>query len=135
MRIPTSHVLPTRQLQINKDHLASGGFSDVFRGTFRGLAVCVKRLRVSSTSGPEKVKKGHKHHATINRSPFLKISTDAVPRGGDMETIESCQRRAVYRCNFRPSPDCVGVDVGRGFDRSHQVQPQNEQDRPCEPSL
>jgi len=66
---------------------------------------------------------------------FLKISADTVPRGDDMETVETRQRRPVYRCNFRPSPDCVGVDVGRGSDRSHQVEPTNEQDRPCESPL
>ena len=52
-----------------------------------------------------------------------------------METVKTRQRRSVYRCNSRPSPGCVGVDVGWGFDRSHQVQPTNEQGCPGEPPV
>lgn len=54
-RIPTSHVLPLSRLNINKNHIASGGFSDVFQGTYDDLGVCVKRLRVSSTGSPGNV--------------------------------------------------------------------------------
>ena len=61
--------------------------------------------------------------------------TDAIPRGGDMETAKTLQRRPIYRCNIRSSPDRVGLDVGRGSDRPYQVKPANEQDRPCEPPL
>ena len=130
MRIPISHFLPNSELRINGDPVASGGFSDVFRGRFRGQEVCVKRLRVSSTGGPEKVKKGH-----ITPLPiicrFLMIPTD-VSRGHDMETVNPRQRRPVYRCNFRPPPDCIGMDVGRESDCSHNVEPAHEQDLPCE---
>ena len=59
MRIPSSHALPIKLLNINKGPVPPCGFSDVFQGTFRGKEVCVKRLRVSSTGGTEKVKKGH----------------------------------------------------------------------------
>ena len=45
-------------LNINKKYLASGGFSDIFQGTYRGREVCVKRLRVSATDTPGKVTKG-----------------------------------------------------------------------------
>ena len=130
MRIPTSHVLPISELKINRDPIASGGFSDVFRGRFRGREVCVKRLRVSSTGGPEKVKKGHITPLSIVRR-FLMIPTDVISRGRDMETVKTRQRRPVYRCNFRPPPDCIGMDVGRGSDCSHKVEPAHEQDLPC----
>ena len=49
-----------------------------------------------------------------------------------METAKTLQRRPIYRCNIRPSPDRVGLDVGRGSDRSYQVEATNEEDRPCE---
>ena len=71
--MPSSHVLPIRLLNINEDQLASGRCSNVFRGTFRGKEVCVKRLRVDSTGSPEKVKKGHTHHTTVHRSPFANL--------------------------------------------------------------
>ena len=57
MRVPSSYLLPEGKLSINKDRLASGGFSDVFQGTYKGLKVCVKRLRVSSTGSLDKVTK------------------------------------------------------------------------------
>ena len=52
-----------------------------------------------------------------------------------METVKTRQRRPVYRCNFRPPPDCIGMGVGRGSDCSHQVEPAHEQDLPREHSL
>ena len=60
---------------------------------------------------------------------FLMPSTGGVPRGRNMETVDTRQRRPVHRCNFSPSPDCVGMDVGRRSDHSHQVQPPSEQDQ------
>lgn len=62
MRVPSSHVLEASQLNISEDHFASGKFSDVFQGTYGSIEVRVKRLRVSSTGGPEKVKKGRTSH-------------------------------------------------------------------------
>ena len=56
--IPSSYVIPMNLLNINKKYLASGGFSDIFQGTYRGREVCVKRLRVSATDTPGKVTKG-----------------------------------------------------------------------------
>ena len=52
-----------------------------------------------------------------------------------METVKTRQRRPVYWCNFYPSPNCVGMDIGRGSGHSHQVKPANEQDIPRESSL
>ena len=73
MRVPSSYVLAAAQLNIDKGLVASGGFSDVFQGTYGGLEVCVKRLRVAATSSREKVTKGHTRHANVNRSSFLTI--------------------------------------------------------------
>jgi len=71
MCIPSSHILPVRLLNINENHITSGGFSDTFQGTFCGLDVCVRRLRDSSTGPPQKVKKGRADRATVNDSTFL----------------------------------------------------------------
>jgi hypothetical protein len=61
MLIPSSHVLSIDLLNTNKKPFAHGGFSDVFQGTYAGLGVCVKRLRVASTGSPEKFVKGRAH--------------------------------------------------------------------------
>ena len=61
IRVPSSHLLKVELLNINKERIASGGFSDVFRGTYDGGEVCVKKLRVSSTGNSQKVTKGRIH--------------------------------------------------------------------------
>ena len=61
MYLPSSHLLPVNLLNINATHLASGGSSDIFQGTYRGREVCVKRLRVSSTGSCEMITKGRIH--------------------------------------------------------------------------
>jgi hypothetical protein len=68
MHIPSSHILSTDLLNIDKRPFASGGFSDVFQGMYNGSEVCVKRLRVSSTSNPEKARKGRVHCGRLSRS-------------------------------------------------------------------
>ena len=49
-----------------------------------------------------------------------------------METTNPSERRPVHRRNFQPSPDCVGVDVGRKPDQSHQIESTSEQGPPRE---
>jgi len=58
MHLPLSHVLSADLLDISGSPFAFGGYSDVFKGTYAGLEVCVKRLKVDSTDSPEKVIKG-----------------------------------------------------------------------------
>jgi len=36
---------------------ASGGFGDVYLGTFKGAKVCIKRIRIYSPDGPRKATK------------------------------------------------------------------------------
>jgi len=52
------HFLPPDQLNVDKRPFAFGGYSDVFKGTYTRLEVCVKRLKVDSIDRPEKVVKG-----------------------------------------------------------------------------
>ena len=63
MYIPSLHLLPVNLLNVNATHLASGGSSDIFQGTYRGCKVCVKRLRVSSTGSYEMITKGRIHRS------------------------------------------------------------------------
>jgi len=50
-------VLSNDQLNIEKKPFASGGYSDVYKGTLSGLGVCVKGLKVASASSPDKARK------------------------------------------------------------------------------
>lgn len=70
MLIPSSHTLPVDLLNIDKRPSGSGGFSDVFQGTYAGSKVCVKRLRMSATSSFERVAKGRTLHSSLNRLLF-----------------------------------------------------------------
>jgi len=58
MRLPSSHVLLVDLLNIGGSPFALGGYSEVSKGMYAGLEVCVKRLKVDSTSSPESVVKG-----------------------------------------------------------------------------
>lgn len=89
MFVPSSHVLRVDLLNTDKSPFASGGFSDVFQGTYGGSKVCVKRLRVSSTSSPERVKKGSTQSLSTARCFLIIVSTDAPPRSLDMEAIDT----------------------------------------------
>ena len=50
-----------------------------------------------------------------------------------METVNTPQYRPVHRRDFQPSPDCVGVDVGRKSHHLYQVEPKCEQSHSREP--
>ena len=41
-------MIPPHLLTVDFEPFASGGFADVYRGSFNGLPVCVKRLRVAT---------------------------------------------------------------------------------------
>jgi len=58
MLLPSSHVLTDNVLDIDESPFSSGGFSDVFEGTYRGRKVCIKRPRVVSAENSEEITKG-----------------------------------------------------------------------------
>jgi len=47
-------MLPSDLRDIGPEPFASGGFSDVYKGTLGGSSVCVKRIRVYTSDGPQK---------------------------------------------------------------------------------
>ncbi|KAF9645424.1 kinase-like protein [Thelephora ganbajun] len=55
--LPTPYTLSNELLDIGPNPFASGGFGDVYHGTLNGLRVCVKRVRVYTRDGPQKVAK------------------------------------------------------------------------------
>ena len=72
--LPQSHALLANQLNVSEEPFASGGYSDVFKGTLSGSEVCVKELRVASTSNPEQAKKAIIRLTTIGPLPFTNAS-------------------------------------------------------------
>ena len=61
MRIlPTSYTLSPHLLNVHPQPFTSGGFADVYHGTFNGSKVCIKRVRVyvqETQDNPEKALK------------------------------------------------------------------------------
>ena len=55
--LPTSYALPPHLLDVGPTPFASGGYGDVYKGTFDGRKVCIKRLRVYLKDGPQKAAK------------------------------------------------------------------------------
>jgi len=68
--IPSSHSIPVDLLNIDNTPFGSGGFSDVFQGTYAGSVVCIKRPRMSAISSPERVTKGNTPHSNVNHPLF-----------------------------------------------------------------
>ena len=57
MILPISYILSSPLLNIDRQLSVSGGFSDIYKGSLDGSTVCVKRIRVYSQEGPERVTK------------------------------------------------------------------------------
>ena len=54
---PPSYTLSSQDLTVGHRPVASGGSGDVYEGFFNGSRVCVKRVRVYSKDGPNKITK------------------------------------------------------------------------------
>jgi hypothetical protein len=59
MILPTSYILSSSRLRVDRHPVASGGSGDVYEGTLDGSEVCVKRVRVYSEGGMKKATKVH----------------------------------------------------------------------------
>ena len=138
--LPSSHVLLSEALNTDEYPFSSGGFSDVYRGTCDGLKVCVKKLRVvSPTSLDTAATKGSNCRYHCRLHCLLTTLTDALPGSFDVEATDTPQHRPIQRRDYQPPPDCVGVDVWRRLDDSHQFEPGHKsgctREPPCAPSL
>lgn len=66
--LPSSHILSNDHLNIQEEPFASGGYSDVYKGILSGLDVCVKELRVASTSSSDQARKGTTSFNFVDRA-------------------------------------------------------------------
>ena len=103
MILPTLYTPPSQVLTIGRQPVASGSSSDVYEGTLDRLQVCVKRVRIYSTDGPEVATK------VVLCLPFsylllLTRPLDALPRDRSVETLESQEHRPSPRHYHESSP-------------------------------
>jgi len=131
MCLPSSYISSTGKLNTDKSPFASGGFSDVFKGTYDGSVVCVKRLRVASTSSMENITKGFIRCDRLFAF-LLMCPIDALPRSFDMEMVNTRQHRPLQRCNSRTSSDYLRVDAKWRSYCLYQAEPKRKQGYPCE---
>jgi len=55
--LPPSYTISSHLLNIGPDPFASGGYGDVYKGTFSGSLVCIKRVRVYTKDNPKEATK------------------------------------------------------------------------------
>jgi serine/threonine protein kinase len=68
MTLPTSYTIPPHLLTVEDYAFDSGGFADVYSGEYKGLKVCVKRLRVAT---PRDIAVSYQHrHSPCAYSPM-----------------------------------------------------------------
>ena len=106
------------------DHpFSSGGFSDVYKGAYKGLRVCVKKLRVAPETDSEQTTKGDIYPYYSQISSFLTPLTDTFPGSFAVEAIDTSKHCAILRRVDRPTPNRVRVDASWELDGLCQVEP------------
>ena len=121
--LPSSYMLPNGTLVTDVHLFSSGGFSDVYRGTFNGLQVCVKKLRVAPDSGSEQATKGDtcRHYFRLCIVSNLMATTGAFPGSFAVEAIGTSQHRAIRGRDHQPSPNRVRVYAERRLADLRQI--------------
>lgn len=133
MLLPSSHVLSSSALDVNELPFSHGGSSDVYKGSYRGKQICVKRLRVAPSSGPEQATKGDTSRRCCSLIiGLLMVLTGALPRSFGVEAIGTSKHCPVHGCDYRRSPNYIGVDAWRGFEDLHQFISAHRPGRPRE---
>ena len=137
--MPSSHVLSEEVLNIDEDPFSSGGFSEVYKGTYKGtyyyLRVCVKKLRDALDGDPEQATKGDTLVTIPNRAPLLMALTDTLPGSFVVEALDPPQHRPIRRRGYRSPSNRVRVDARQALDCLHQIEPAPRSGLSCEPSF
>jgi hypothetical protein len=118
--LPTSYTLSPHLLNIDRDPFSSGGYGDVYRGTLDGSRICVKRVRVYARDGPGKATKARYWRRRSPCLPPLTKLTGILPRGRDVETLDTPKYFTSTRHYDHPLPAHFKLDVGWGPTRLHR---------------
>ena len=78
--LPASYTLPAHLLEIEPEPFTAGGSSDVYKATFRGSGVCVKRVRVYIQDGPQTPAKVRCRRRRFPCLPLLKKLRSSAKR-------------------------------------------------------
>jgi len=114
MALPTSYQIPSNLLKIDPEPFAFGGFGDVYHATLDGSRVCIKRLRMYTSDGPQK---GTKVRYSRRRSPHLPSPTkptELLSRGRNVEAHDTPKHSPTSRCYHRSPPARFELDAWRG---------------------
>jgi len=104
MTLPTSYIIPSHLLDIEPDPFASGGFRDVYHGTFDGSRVLIEHVRTYTRFDPQKATKVRYSRRRSPRSPSLTKLAELLPRGCNLEEVGTPEHPPISRCYHRPPP-------------------------------
>ena len=91
----------------------TGGFGDVYKGTFDNSAVCIKRIRVTIRDVQEKAKVLFSHLAFLVRGH--QPNPGLLQRSRNMEILRSPKRLTPSRYYHRSLATCFEVGVRRKY--------------------
>ena len=95
----------------------------MFKGTFDGSRVCIKRIRAYVQEGSEKAAKVRYRRRRFPRLPPLTKPTDLLPRGHNVEILDTPKHCAPTGCQYYSLPTHFELDVWRRPAGIHQGEP------------
>ena len=111
--VPVSYAIPKERISvIGKHPVASGGFGDVWKGTYDERSVAIKALRIYKNDDMRKVRRvGHSGMAIHEFCRLSAFSLGLLQGDYRVETAVTPQHRAIPWSYRRPRPTLYGVGV------------------------
>lgn len=98
----------------------------MYHGFLNGSRVCIKRVRVYTSYGPQKAAKVHPDAVAFTVPQSLTQLADLLPRGRDVETVDTPKRPPITRSYCHSPPANFGLDVWWRPTRVHQEESRSE---------
>ena len=119
--LPSSFALAPKSIKCETRSFASGGFSRVYEGTFKGQPVAIKTLKVDGATDREKLSKVSTFSEDRQAVTYARPGAPCQ-RGSWMEMAPAQEYPAIYRCYIDTSPPFYrfGTNGKREYHGFHQ---------------
>jgi len=131
--LPSSYIISNDLVRVGGHPIAVGGISDVWKGTYRGMRVSIKCLRVPRNDDQALKKVGIQCGTSLSR--LLKNTCGFAvifQRGRYAEKAEAPEHRPFHRRYNKSFANRFGVDAKRNSVGVRREKPRCEADQPCE---